>query len=132
MSPELIFAAGVAGIAFLVGVLYLRARARRTRSVGLHVASGPANMRFTCAGCSGKFTHNRRTLGAWEKGSRAFYCNACHTKWRGHPPPKPGQMVPVRAQKKGGAGCLGLALLLLAVPGVALLGAVVGAVRYLA
>jgi hypothetical protein len=83
LSPELWFAVGVAAVAFLAGVLFLRARARRTRSVGRKVEGGPTNLRFTCVGCSGKFTHSRRTISSWQKGNRRFYCNACHTKSRG-------------------------------------------------
>lgn len=110
VAPEVLFAAAIAAIAFLVGVLYLRVRAKRTRSVGLRVAHGPANLRFTCAGCSGQFTHSRRTLAAWSKGTRRFYCNACHTKWQGSHPDRPP------ARGGSGPGCLGVVLLLMAVP----------------
>jgi len=91
LSPELLFAAAIAAAVFLIGLLYLRARTKRTRSVGLRVAGGPANLRFTCAGCSGEFTHSRRTLAAWQKGTRKFFCNACHTKWQGSHPPHAGK-----------------------------------------
>ena len=79
-SPELLFAAAIAAAAFLVGMLYLYSRSKRTRSVGLKVAGGPRNLRFTCAGCSGRFTHSRQTLSGWERGDRSFYCKACRTK----------------------------------------------------
>ncbi|MGY4828430.1 hypothetical protein ACVNIS_07630 [Sphaerotilaceae bacterium SBD11-9] len=82
-STEFMFAAGVAAAAFLAGLLYLRSRTRRTRSVGLKVAGGPKNMRFKCAGCSGQFTHSRQTLSSWERGNRTFYCKACRTKANG-------------------------------------------------
>jgi hypothetical protein len=91
LSPEFLFAAAIAAAAFLIGLLYLRARTKRTRSVGLRVTGGPANLRFTCAGCSGQFTHSRRTLVAWQKGTRKFFCNACHTKWQGAHPPQAGK-----------------------------------------
>ena len=87
-TPELLFAAAIAAVAFLAGVLVLRGRAKRTRSVGLRVAGGPANLRFTCKGCSGQFTHSRRTLHAWHKGARQFYCKACHTKGLGDKRPR--------------------------------------------
>lgn len=83
LISELWFAAAVAAAAFVAGVLFLRARARRTRSVGRKIADEPTNLRFSCAGCSGKFTHSRRTLSAWNKGKRKFFCKACHTKLRG-------------------------------------------------
>lgn len=83
IAPEILFAAAVGVVVFLAGLVYLRLRARRTRSVGLRIANGPANLRFTCAGCSGQFTHSRRTIAAWNKGTRKFVCNACHTKWHG-------------------------------------------------
>jgi hypothetical protein len=118
-TPEL--AAIVAAIlAFLVGLWLWRARTRRTRNVGRKVANGPSNLRFKCAGCSQQFTHSRRTLSAWEKGGRGFYCNACHTKWRGsrtvqpshgsRPPPHPA------ASARERSGCLGVVLLAIAVP----------------
>ncbi len=123
LPPELLFAAAVAAAAFLVGLLYLRGRSKRTRSVGRKLASGPANLRFTCAGCKGEFTHSRRTIAAWDKGQRSFFCNACHTKWLGANPPsgKRGAARVITGPGKGGNGCLGVAILLVAVPvGVAL------------
>jgi len=141
MASELLFAAAIAAVAFLAGLLVLRRRARRTRSVGLRPSGGPANMRFTCAGCSGQFTHSRRTISAWDKGTRSFYCHACHTKWQGShqaqsaagksrfvanlqrdqgPAPAPGAQTPpptaAPEQQGSGAGCLGIAILLVALP----------------
>lgn len=70
----------------LVAAAYLwRRYTRRARGIAPYPrpnSSGPANLRFECSGCAGQFTHTRRTLGAWEKGTRRFYCNACHKKWR--------------------------------------------------
>ena len=43
--------------------------------------SGPQDVRFTCAKCSKQFNHSRRTIVAWEKGSRRIFCNGCHKKW---------------------------------------------------
>jgi hypothetical protein len=100
-SPEILFAAAMAVVAFLAGLVYLRLRGRRTRSVGLRVANGPTNLRFTCAGCSGQFTHSRRTISAWNKGTRKFICNACHTKWHGVLPTRRAAVItkPKRAPK---------------------------------
>jgi hypothetical protein len=142
LAPELV-AGGLAAAALLIGLLFLRARARRTRNVGRPVSRGPANLRFTCAGCSHQFTHSRRTLGAWGKGTRQFYCNACHTKWRGAQAAQAtrgnapavsstprttrrtsrtaavGQTSPASSLSKrsrAGSGCLGVAALLIGVP----------------
>ncbi|MBC7955440.1 MAG: hypothetical protein H7Y33_06190 [Cytophagales bacterium] len=126
LSPEFLFAASIGAVAFLAGLIYLRRRTRRTRSVGLRMAGGPTNLRFTCAGCSGKFTHSRRTLAGWNKGTRSFYCNACHTKSQGSQDnelrSKSSKVAELKARvaapdkgKKPGAGCLGIALLLVTV-----------------
>lgn len=83
-SPEL-FAAVVAAVAFAAGLWFVRARRRqtRTRGGGGRARGGPTNLRFTCANCTKQFTHSRRTLLAYEQGARQFFCNACHTRWRG-------------------------------------------------
>ena len=93
-TPELLIPLGAA-LFVVVLLLLLRARAARNRGGQRVVSRGPANLRFVCAGCEGQFTHSRRTLGAWEKGTRRFYCNPCHAKWRGSHPAQPAQ--PVRA-----------------------------------
>jgi DNA-directed RNA polymerase subunit RPC12/RpoP len=102
-SPELLFAAGVAAAAFLAGLLWLRHRGPRTRNVAhgkkQRAAPAPANLRYTCAGCSGQFTHSRRTLAARDKGAKSFYCNACNTRSLTVPQPKPWQLVK-KADKK--------------------------------
>lgn len=117
LSSELIFAIGMAAVAFLGGLLWLRRRGPRTRNVahgkGRSAAGVPAKLRYTCAGCSGQFTHSRRTLAARDKGAKSFYCNACHTRSLTVPPPKPWQLVPGAGQRKG---CLPVVLLLVAVP----------------
>lgn len=106
--PELLFATAVAAAAFLVGLVWLRHRSPRTRNVvhgkGRRGVAAPANLRYTCAGCSGHFTHSRRTLAARDKGAKSFYCNACHTRSITVPKPKPWQLVPSArdAAKKAG------------------------------
>lgn len=148
-SSEILFAASIAAAAFLAGLWVLYRRSKRTRSVGLRPLGGPANLRFTCAGCSGQFTHSRRTISAWGKGTRRFYCNACHTKWQGShqaqspadksrfvtrlrhgsnpaasaPSPAvqaPSPAAPPSGPPGKGGGCLGIAVLLLALPTVLL------------
>lgn len=142
LEPELI-AAVVAAAVFVAGIFFFRARTKRTRNVGRPVSGGPANLRYTCAGCSQQFTHSRRTLGAWDRGTRQFYCNACHTKWRGSHTAKvsqgdssksggkvaDGRRSPSRStagtprhsasqsnRPRPGSGCLGMMVLFLAIP----------------
>lgn len=145
LTPEVLVALA-AGLVVVVLLLFLRARAVRNRSSQRSVSRGPANLRFICAGCEGQFNHTRRTLGAWEKGTRRFYCNACHTKWRGSHPAQPTQSTTTQSAGAGagslrreerapaggsfsasrrdirpahsgsGGGCLGTAILLVAVP----------------
>ncbi|MBC7994252.1 MAG: hypothetical protein H7Z15_13570 [Rhizobacter sp.] len=117
-APEELFAVAIAAVAFLAGFLIWRARTKRTRSVGLRLEAGPANLRFTCAGCSGKFTHSRRTISAWEKGGRSFFCNACHTKWQStHAPSGHGRGARIiTGEPSAKRGCLGMFAVLLAIP----------------
>ena len=147
-----------AGVALAVGLMLFvfRARAARTTKLERPTYCGPANLSFVCAGCSEQFTHTRRTLGAWERGTRRFYCNVCHKKWRGLQPPQSRQSnehasvgaeisaergreqvasrnlsqpsVSHRAAKSGSSsGCLSITVLLIAVP----LAVVVATVQYI-
>jgi hypothetical protein len=94
-SSELVFAAAVAVAVFFVGMLWVRARASRTRTRGKgHSGPAPANLRYVCAGCAGRFTHSRRTLATREKGATSFYCNACHTRSIGEGAPPRTRYVP--------------------------------------
>ena len=140
----------IAGIAAAFLVLFivvaLRKRNARTSSYRTTVARGPANLRFICKGCSGQFTHSKRTIGAYEKGARSFFCNPCHLKWRETNPQRPpspqtnskvepstknansGRPFGVQSGHgsfdtnigqrafKSGSGCLGATLLIVAVP----------------
>jgi hypothetical protein len=114
LSPELAFAVAVAAVAFLFGILQLRSRGRRTRSVGHKPDEMPANLRYICASCGGRFTHTRRTVAAWKKGARSFHCRACHTRSLTVDKPKSFQLVP--EQGSGKPGCLGVLLVIVAVP----------------
>lgn len=115
LPPEFLFVAAIAAAAFLSLVLWARGRRRRTRSVGRMADRGPADLRYVCASCSGRFTHSRRTRLAWEKGARSFYCNACHTRTLGVKPVLKSQMVPKR---KARLGCLPVVALMVVVPAV--------------
>ncbi len=123
-SPEFLFAASIAAVAFLGGLLWLRRRGPRTRNVvhgkGRRATPAPANLRYTCAGCSGAFTHSRRTLAAREQGAKSFHCNACHTRLLTAPKPKPWQLVPGAGEKRG---CLPVLLAMIATPVALALGA---------
>jgi hypothetical protein len=136
-------------VALVVVILFVLARrkTRQNRAPERQSARGPANLNFICAGCEEQFTHTKRTLGAWHKGTRKFFCNACHTKWRTSHPTQPVQGTasaravaqPPRAAQasesppslgsrihspssypspraRAGSGCLGAALLILAIP----------------
>lgn len=96
LATEHLAAAAVVVLAFVIGLLVLVARKTRTRTVGRRLLGGPANLRFTCAGCSGQFTHSRRTLGEWGSGARQFRCKACHTKSRGAGAAKTGPLKGVK------------------------------------
>ena len=85
LTVELV--AAVAGAVVLVLLLVAwRFRSRRRGGAERSVARGLSNMRFVCARCSGQFTHTKRTVAAWEKGSRKVFCDACHGKWRNAQP----------------------------------------------
>lgn len=135
----------VATVAVVVVLFVLLGRRRKvggaptTRS---RTFRGPPDMNFTCAGCSVQVTHTKRTVAAWEKGSRRIFCDACHKKWRNAQPP---QEAPTRASStatprralpsagttsrarapayaseskasKAPGGCLGVVLVMLLVP----------------
>ena len=91
LTPELLIGLGAFLFAALLVVLFFRARTVRRRVVERPASRGPANLRFTCARCYEQFNHTKRTLGAWEKGTRRFYCNACHGKWRDAQPTPPAK-----------------------------------------
>ena len=145
LSMELL--AGIAtAILVLLGLVVLRKRGGKTPSHRTATSRGPSNLRFICKGCSSQFTHSKRTIGAYEKGSRSFFCNLCHSKWRETNPAKPsGQHANVKAEPsvetvnvgrsvgnsdvrgsfnqnirqspiQSRSGCLGAALLIVAIP----------------
>ena len=79
--------AAVAGaVVFVLLLVAWRFRSGRRGGAERPVARGPSNMLFVCARCSGQFTHTKRTVAAWEKGSRKVFCDACHRKWRNAQP----------------------------------------------
>jgi len=76
----------------LVAVVLLRLRNSGRRVETLRPkARGPGSLNYACARCSAEVTHTRRTLAAWEKGSRRFFCNSCHKNWRDAQPAREQQ-----------------------------------------
>ena len=146
LTPELLVGLGAALFAAFLIALFLRARITRRRVAERPASRGPASLRFTCARCAEQFHHTKRTFGAWEKGTRRFYCNACHGKWRDAQPTPPTKETgaatfgmygeagrrgeaatpfgkastrsagPYSAPSGSSKGCLGVAVLLIAVP----------------
>ena len=125
--------------AVLLGVLAWLRRTGGSSATKTVAFRGPTNMYFTCAGCSGEFTHTKRTVAAWENGSRRVFCDACHKKWRNaRPAQTPTAQVhaattshanavrggelgrtlnPIySSDAKARGGCLGIVLLMLLLP----------------
>ena len=71
----------IAVLVVAVVVIALVTLLRRSGS-GRSSSRGPNNLHFVCAGCKGQFTHTKRTVGAWERGTRRFFCDSCHRSWR--------------------------------------------------
>lgn len=137
------FVASVVGIvAILVAILVWFRRSRGSPSTRGSSFRGPSNMHFTCAGCAGQFAHTKRTVAAWEKGTRRVFCDACHRKWRKAQPlkPQPSQTASTATRReyakssdasrtsapaasrgtRSPAGCLSVVLLMVLVPGALL------------
>jgi hypothetical protein len=83
-----IVAAIVGGLVALVAVVVWRKRSGRSSAAKGRVFRGPSEMYFNCARCSARVAHTKRTIAAWEKGSRRIFCDACHKKWRNAQPPQ--------------------------------------------
>jgi len=60
---------------------------------------------YACSGCGTQEKHNKRTVAAWGRGSRSFFCQPCHKKWRDE-----------QQQKPTSSGCLGSLIIMLLVP----------------
>ena len=145
----MLLAFGGVVVAALLLVLIFR-KIVKTSSAGPKATSrGPTSMRFVCAGCHQQFTHTKRTVAAWEKGTRRLFCSPCHEQWLRSRPPQQAkhtgasgtghqslQSPPgVRASSRGvghasscGAplsaesrgGCLGISLLIVLLPALIL------------
>jgi len=115
LSP---LALGFAGAVLLVLVAAFVFRTWRSRSgtSARSTSRGPSKLHFVCAGCKGQFVHTKRTVAAWERGTRRFFCNSCHKSWREAQPPQSQQGsqsiggVPVSANARTGRGGRGAGL----------------------
>ena len=113
----------VAAVVIVVLVsLFRRSAPRRSSS------RGPGNLHFVCAGCKQQFTHTKRTVAAWERGSRRFFCNTCHRSWReANPGPPAEAQAPREAARTPSSrgvvparsGCLSVIVVVAVVPLVA-------------
>ena len=137
-STQMAIAVALA-IAVLAVVLTFRAKRSGGRRINHDAPRGPANLHFTCTRCANQTAHTRRTLSAWEKGSRKFFCNNCHKNWREAQPvqnssqiggvnlkpqrssasPSKRPSLGPRSAAPAGAGCLGVLLIVLVLPAVA-------------
>jgi hypothetical protein len=90
LSPLALSLAGVVLLALLAAFAFRTWRSRSGTSAR-GTARGPGNLHFVCAGCTGQFTHTKRTVAAWERGTRRFFCNSCHKSWREAQPPQSEQ-----------------------------------------
>jgi|SRR6185369_3456599 hypothetical protein len=136
LSPLALSLAGAVLLA-LVAAFVLRSWRSRSGTSGGNTPRGPSNLHFVCAGCKGQFTHTKRTVAAWERGTRRFFCNSCHKSWREAQPP-PSQQgsqssggVPVSANVRtewgarpaglapARSGCLSVIVVVLVLPVVA-------------
>ena len=70
----------------LVVFLMVRRRTSGKQRSERVASSAPGNLHYVCAGCEGHFTHTKRTIRAWQTGTRRFFCNDCHGKWRNSHP----------------------------------------------
>ena len=77
----------------------------------------PKENYFKCARCGTRTPHSERTIEAWRNKKTKFFCNTCHRKWLEKQPPKVRQEYSSLGHPAT-SGCLGVVLLLLAIPTV--------------
>src|SRR5262245_36759174 len=78
--------------------------------------SRPKERTFKCSRCSATAAHTPRTIEAWRAGKTKFFCNACHTQWVRSQPSRPQAGGGSHRGRAGNAGCLGIVVLLIALP----------------
>ena len=130
----------VALVSLLVGARFKQSKSRSNERVPMQ---GPASLKFSCSRCSVNTFHTRRTINAWQKGSRSFFCNNCHKNWREAQVPSntPQSLVgrsatsriagqnPVwashtrarqKTQSSAKAGCFSILIFMVAIPALAI------------
>ena len=50
-------------------------------TIRLLVPKAPAEKTFACARCGSRTAHGERTVFAWTRGERTFYCDPCNQAW---------------------------------------------------
>jgi len=83
---------GLISFIIIAAIVYLLIRKRVVRPT--------LNDLFACSGCGIQKKHTQRTVAAWKRGSRSFFCRECHGKWRDK-------------QNARKSGCLGMAAFIL-------------------
>ena len=139
MSFEKLMIAGGALLIALLLVFWLARRNRRGDAYHAAVRSGaPRDLQFVCTRCSQRVPHTRRTVAAFERGTTRLFCDTCHRQWAAGRPRRqllsrsqsadrptdkqPSSHAPSsrgrapRSNSKAPSGCLGVSLLLVAVP----------------
>jgi hypothetical protein len=105
MRSEVVIVAVFILVLLGVGLIaFTRKRANPTdRTASAARSRGPASLHYVCGGCSAQFTHSRRTIAAWEKGTRRLFCGSCHAKWCEKQPAQRAEIAAVPTQSKDGA-----------------------------
>jgi hypothetical protein len=81
----------------------------------------PKERTFKCARCSAVSAHSSRTFEAWRAGKTKFFCNACHGQWLRSRPPQVRDSRPAYPERSGNSGCLGVMLVFILLPAVAVI-----------
>ncbi len=79
----------------------------------------PPQRIFKCSRCSRVSPHSDRTVEAWRRGTKSLFCDSCHRLWLSAQPRQTDspQLSPSRAfGSSRNRGCLGVTLVLVAVP----------------
>ena len=142
---KLAIGACVVVVALLLVFAFIARKSRSGAQQPVSRSGAPANLHFTCAKCSQRFPHTKRTVAAFERGTKRLFCGACHSTWAAnrpqqqrpssaalHGPRVPGEALQARtnaasllagsssakfnARPRSSSGCLGAALLIVAVP----------------
>ena len=75
----------------------------------------PKERTFKCSRCSAISAHTSRTIEAWRAGKTKFFCNTCHGQWL-RSQPQQSQSRLAHSGRAGNSGCLGVVVLFVLVP----------------